>query len=243
MLSNTPQLLDDEIKFFTINKLGQIYAVHKDNSITKFNTQGNEVMTRNLKVQGNLHSLDATNVFDILLFYKDLNTIITADNLLNQRNLINFNENDFSGTRLISAASRSFDNKIWVFDIISQRLLKVDGLGKIELQSSSLPNQTQLNDVHHIIESSPHVFLIDSFRIIKMNIYGKLLSQVKSKAPLRHAYVFSDTLFVHSKDSLYAVNSNSSKLLLKSVLNKNQQWQPYQKGSLELRSDSLFLQK
>jgi hypothetical protein len=236
-----PKTLATDVSFFTVNKLNQIYVVKKDNSITKFGPNGKELITKNLKVQGALHSLDASNVFDIMLFYKDLNTILTADNLLNLRNTINFNDNEFTGTRMITAASRSFDNKIWVFDLLSQRLLKIEGSGKIQLESSSLPIQTDLKNVHHIIESSPNVYLIDSMQILKMNIYGKLLSQIKSPSPIEHAYIFADSLRVNCKDSNFVVKAGT--LHFDRLHHNSREFQHYKDGSLYLKNDSLFLQQ
>lgn len=233
--------LSSNVAFYTVNKLNQIYVVKEDNSITKHSINGKELITKNLKVQGELHSLDASNVFDILLFYKNLNTIITADNLLNQRNTINFNDNEFTGTRMISAACRSFDNKIWVFDILTQRLLKVDGSGKIQLESSSLPNQTELKNVHHIIESSPNVYLIDSSQIVKMNIYGKLLTSIKTPFSIYNAYMHADSLRINGLDSSYTLSNNH--LRTDKLKNNTSDFRYYQNGSLFLRNDSLFLQQ
>lgn len=237
-------LLETNVKLFEVNKLNQIYVVKGDNSISKFQ-DGQLVITRNLKVEGELHHIDASNVFNILLFYKDLNSIISADNLLNLRSTLDFNNNDYLGSKQISAVARSFDNKIWVFDIISQRLLKIDALGKILLESTALPNQIKLTNVHHIIESAPYVFLLDSQQVLKMNIYGKIISSHTFPSAIERGYVYQDSICIQTLDSIYKESKEKivANPLAKRGVESFGNWEQTSMGILFLQNDSLFLQQ
>lgn len=239
----TQKLLDVKVKSVYTDRLNQVYTVSKDNSIHKFDNNGKLVIARNLKVQGDIERIDAKNVFDILLFYKNINTLVTTDNLFNQRHALNFNDNRYLSNKQVSAVARSFDNNIWAFDMVSQRLMKIHILGNLILESSALPTQSSTHQIQQIIEHVPYVYLIDSNSIVTMNVYGKMIRELKSKQIIEQAQLFQDTIWMESKTDRMYLNTktitDSIQLLNQKPLNTSFHY--LGNGKLELRNDSLFL--
>ena len=56
-------LLDTKVKAVYSDRLNQIYTVGKDNSIHKFDNNGKLVISRNLKIQGDIAHIDAKKCF------------------------------------------------------------------------------------------------------------------------------------------------------------------------------------
>lgn len=239
------EVISNNVKFFTVDKLNQIYAVTKDNSIQKYDSDGKMLIAKNLKVQGDIAFIDAKNVFDILLFYKSINTIVSTDNLLTQRYILNFTESEKLSNKQVTAIARSYDNQIWAFDMISQRLMKIDIYGNLILESSALQSQSSLYQVNYIIENVPYVYLIDSTKIVRMNIYGKFIKEVDSDEKIENAYLFQDTLWFQSqnKRTFISNESTSDSVITYQNIKFEGQKQRLTTGALFLKADSLFLQR
>ncbi|MDB4347463.1 hypothetical protein OAB01_02275 [Bacteroidia bacterium] len=236
-------LLDTKVKAVYSDRLNQIYTVGKDNSIHKFDNNGKLVISRNLKIQGDIAHIDAKNVFDMLLFYKNINTLVTTDNLFNQRHTLNFNDNRYLSNKQVTAVARSFDNHIWAFDMVSQRLMKIDILGNLILESSALPTQSSTHQIQQIIENVPYVYLVDSTSIVTMNVYGKMIKELNSNQPINQAQLFKDTLWLESESHRMFLNTKKTTDSIQMLDQKpaNTSFQYLGNGKLELRNDSLFL--
>lgn len=233
--SEKPLFLAENVSFYKVDQLGQIFVVQNDNSVSKFTPDGKLAIAKNLKIQGALAYLDVKNSFEYLFFYKNLNTLITTDNLFNQRATLNFNENEFLSSKQIAAVNRSFDNHIWAFDLVSQRLLKINPQGKILLESSSLPSQKGLHNVQWIIEMVPYVFLVDTSEIITLNIYGKVLETQHLTDKVEQATVKKDTLLLNTTDFCWKYWQEGNQFVLRKIDLKTS-------DRLFLKGDSLFLQ-
>lgn len=234
------KLISNRIKYFTLDKLNQVYTIQKDNSLQKFSADGNLLISKNLKTEGEINYIDAKNVFDIILFYKNMNTLVTTDNLFTQRHTLNFNE---LGAQ-ISAVARSFDNHIWGYDILSQRLVKTDILGNKIITSSALSSQSNSYKFYQIIEAVPYVFLIDSSAIVTLNIYGKVIHEKKLNQKINHSFLYQDTLWLQDHKTLSFLPIRNP---LDSIATFNASYNygtvhRLNNGALHLKSDSLFLQ-
>jgi hypothetical protein len=67
------------------DNLENLYIITPTNDIIKYNKNGIKLATANFKVLGNISSIDASNPFEIYVFYRDQNKIIFLDNMLNMR--------------------------------------------------------------------------------------------------------------------------------------------------------------
>ncbi len=106
---------------FTTDNLGNIFVISPTNDIEKYDRTGNKIATTNFKVLGNITSIDATNPFEIYVFYRDQNKLIYLDNLLNQRGETNLEAIEVSQC---AAVCRSFDNNLWLVDMGDLKIKK-----------------------------------------------------------------------------------------------------------------------
>jgi len=105
----------DEAYFIGIDKFDDVYLLKNNVLIKKNETQIWEFKDFNL---GDVYRVDLSNPLQLLLFYKDLQTIIVLDNQLNEVRRIAIDaENSF----FIKDIGLSIQNKIWLFDEKFQR--------------------------------------------------------------------------------------------------------------------------
>src|SRR5574343_2110861 len=119
------------------DNLENLYVATPTNDIIKYDKNGIKLATTNFKVLGNISSIDATNPFEIYVFYRDQNRIIFLDNLLNLRGECDM---ESIGVSQIACVARSFDNQIWLFDAADQKLKKY--AKDLKLISESAPSNT-----------------------------------------------------------------------------------------------------
>jgi len=245
MASDKMVFIAENVKYATSDKLNQIYVLSLDNTISKYDIKGKSLISRNLKIEGDVTSIDGQNAFNLLLFYQNINTLVFTDNLLNVRNKIDFNATEELADKQISAACRSFDNNIWVFDIISQKLIKIDESAKPILESASITAFTKLkHNPQQIIENPPHVYLVDSTHVIVLSIYGQFEKVLHSKSNLNAASIRKDSLWFNSDKTLYILPKlvDNDSLVPYKKISQNENVKYFEGGKLVLKADSLFLQ-
>ncbi|MDQ6814214.1 MAG: hypothetical protein M3040_10780 [Bacteroidota bacterium] len=145
------QTLPQEAKDFTTDNLGNIYLLTTRNQVIKVNEKGDYIATYNdVKRYGKIYSIDATNPLKVLVYYKDFSTIIVLDRLLNVRTTVDLRQQNILQARAITT---SYDNNIWLFDELDNKIKKVDESGKVLLESAdfrqifdSVPTPVSLND-------------------------------------------------------------------------------------------------
>lgn len=126
--------LNEEVRDFTTDNLGNIYLLTPTNQIKKVNEKGDSIAVYNdVKRYGKIYSIDATNPLKILVYYKDFSTIIILDRLLNVRATLDLRTQNILQARAITS---SYDNNIWVFDELDSKLKKVDDNGNVLLEST-----------------------------------------------------------------------------------------------------------
>lgn len=118
---------------FYADNLGNVYLINTDNRIKKLNAAGDSLTVYNdLRRYGDLYSMDVSNPFKEILFYKDFLTLVIVDKYLNTLNTLNLRN---CGILQAKAVSLSYDNNYWIFDEWSNTLKKMDDYGKILLES------------------------------------------------------------------------------------------------------------
>lgn len=127
-------------KYFTTDNIGNIFAVTDKNDIVKFNKFGVKKAEINIKVLGDVTSIDAVNPFEIYVFYRDYGKLMYFDNNLN-----NLGETDLLktlGLNNIQVVCRSFDNGFWFVDPENLKLKKCDKKGNLLSESVNISTLT-----------------------------------------------------------------------------------------------------
>jgi hypothetical protein len=151
--------LNGLIKDAKVDQLGNIYLLHRNNKIFKYNA--------NLELQyeyadntlGEVTTFDVSDPLKILIFKKDYGFLIMLDNTLAELNRINLYELDYQS---VSAIGTALDRNIWIYDDVNYHLIKINDQGRKLINSISLIDQGLQNiQPFHIQEKAGKLILQD----------------------------------------------------------------------------------
>jgi hypothetical protein len=167
-----------DIAAFTVDNLDNIYLLSVTNQVKKLNANGDSVAVyNNVKRYGQATLIDVSNPLKILLYYKDFATIVMLDRFLNEVNTIDLRRQNIFQAKAIG---QSYDNKVWVYDEVENKLKKVDEDGKV-LQET--PDFRQLFNSapapQKIFDQERYVYLYDSAQaVFVFDYYGTLKNKI-----------------------------------------------------------------
>jgi hypothetical protein len=129
---------------------------------------------------GKIFSIDATNPLKVLVYYKDFSTILILDRLLNIRNTIDLRQQNIFQAKAITT---SYDNNIWIFDELENKLKKIDDNGKLILETADF-RQILDEPISPAIlyDRDGWVYLYDSSKsLVTFDYYGAKKNNYKIK--------------------------------------------------------------
>ncbi len=210
-LFSLEKVIIGDIAAFTVDNLGNIYLLSSTNQVKKLNAQGDSVAVyNNVKKFGQASLIDVSNPLKILLYYPDFATIVVLDRLLNARNTIELRK---SGILQVRAIGQSYDNKVWVYDEVDNKLKKIDEDGKLSMET---PDFRQLFDQapspQKIFDQDQYVYLYDTAQgIFVFDYYGTL----KNRIPVpgwHNLKVTGKYIFGSSASQLFRYDLNTSRI-------------------------------
>ena len=193
-----------DAKDIQTDRLGNLYIITKTNQLYKYDSRGNLLGTLNYKYLGNINFIDASNPFELYVFYKELNEVLFLDNNLSYRGEMLLNDYGISQS---SAIARSYDNGIWVFDNGDLQLKRMNKNGEV-LQMSGNVKQF-LNSTlqpNFIYDNNDKVFVNDS--TIGILVFSVFANYVKT-IPIKNCHTFKvieDDLFYNISGKLMKYN-------------------------------------
>ncbi|MBC7948471.1 MAG: hypothetical protein H7Y42_11360 [Chitinophagaceae bacterium] len=167
-----------DIVAFTVDNLDNVYLLSSTNQVKKINSNGDSVAVFNdVKKFGQATLIDVSNPLKVLLFYRDYATIVVLDRLLNVRNTIDLRKQNILQVRAIG---QSYDNKIWLYDEVENKLKKIDEDGTL-LQET--PDFRQVFGAapapQKIFDQDQYVYLYDSSQaVFVFDYYGALKNKI-----------------------------------------------------------------
>lgn len=164
-----------------VDNLNNLYLLTPTDQLKKYNAQGDSVSVYNqTKRFGKLHSMDATNPLKLLLYYKDFSTIVILDRLLSIRSTIDLRRQNILQA---SAIGLSYDNNIWVFDAMDNKLKKIDEFGATLSESTDFRTVFAQTFVpEKIIDYNGSVYLYDPAQGVAIfDYYGSLQKKLPVK--------------------------------------------------------------
>ena len=155
------QRLVGEFTDLAVDNLSNIYLVTSTSQVKKFNANGDSVGVFNdMKRYRKITLLDVTNPLKILVYYKEFSTILVLDRFLSVVNAIDLRRQNISDVKAIGL---SYDNNIWIYDELANKIRKIDDNGKQLLESTDL--RMVFDEVPaptHIIDNKKSLYLYDS---------------------------------------------------------------------------------
>jgi hypothetical protein len=163
-------------KYVTTDKLNQIYLVTQADELVKYNTEGKELFKFHDRTLGEISYIDATNPFQIAVFFKDFQTVIWLDRTLNPISKINLSNFDFFQINTLAVSS---DNNLWIYDNTNFRLKKVNNQGQILLETNELNALASSLNPNFLIEKNNRVYLNNpETGILVFDNFGQFLQTI-----------------------------------------------------------------
>ncbi len=187
---------------FNVDQQGNLYIVTKNNQLKKLNEKGDSLAVYNLsKRYGALTNIDATNPLKLLLYFKNFNTLVTTDRLLQTTNIIDLRKYNVFQT---NAVATSRDGQYWLYDEETTTLKKINDQGQITLQSNAL-RQTlkQLPTPYKIIDNNNFLYLLDLQNgVYIFDNYGIFKKQLSFES-CSNIFVINQFIYGFKNDTLY----------------------------------------
>ena len=173
--------IQTDIVDFKVDNLGNIYLLSAENRLKKISPSGDSLSVFNeVRRFGKLYSMDVTNPLKILLYYREIETIVVVDRFLNIINTIDLrNLNIFQA----KAVGLAYDNNIWVYDELEAKLKRIADDGSVMDQTTDIRQVVDsVPDPLVIYDQSGLVYLYDTARgVYVFDHYGAF----KNRLPLR----------------------------------------------------------
>jgi hypothetical protein len=194
-----------DIAGFTVDNLDNIYLLSSTNQVKKLNANGDSMAVFNdVKKYGKATLIDVSNPLKVLLYYRDFATIVILDRLLNVRNTIDLRKQNILQVRAIG---QSYDNKIWVYDEMENKLKKIDEDGKLLLETPDF--RLLFGEAlvpQKIFDQDQYVYVYDSAKaVFVFDYYGAL----KNKIPIigwKNFKVSDKFIYGSTRDSMHRYN-------------------------------------
>ena len=203
--------VNGDIVSFTVDNLDYLYLLGSTNQVKKLNANGDSVAVfNNVRRYGQASLIDVSNPLKVLLYYADFATIVMLDRMLNVRNTIDLRKQNIMQVRAIG---QSYDNKIWLYDEVDNKLKKIDEDGSLLFET---PDFRQLFGEalmpQQIFDQDQYVYLYDSARaVFVFDYYGAL----KNKIPISGWQNFKVTgkyIFGSKDNKLYRYDTRTFKV-------------------------------
>lgn len=191
-----------DIVSFTVDNLDNIYILNSRNQLKKLDANGDSVAAFNdVRKFGKATLVDVSNPLKVLLYYKDFTTIVVLDRFLNIRNTIDLRKQNIFQAKAIG---QSYDNKIWVYDELENKLKKLDEDGKLLLETPDfrLLLGQSVSPVR-IFDENKYVYLYDTAKgAYVFDYYGGLKNNILIQY-WRNFKVTGKYIFGSKADTLY----------------------------------------
>jgi hypothetical protein len=172
--------LPADIVDFTVDNLGNIYLLNKDNQLKKVNANGDSLAVFNdVRRYGKIATIDASNPLKVLVYYREFTTIIELDRFLNIINIIDLRNPNLNILQA-KAVGLAYDNNIWVFDEQDAKLKRVRDDGTLVDQTTdfrqlfdSMPDPALLRDqggLVYLYDPARGVYAFDHYGTLKTHL-------------------------------------------------------------------------
>jgi hypothetical protein len=201
--------LDYKADFFTSDQFGNLYII-KNVELKKVDFENNQEKNYSNSLFGKISTVDVSDPFRTLLFYKDFNKIVFLDKNLSE--IISHIILDDLGYYNVLSACQSVNGGFWLFDQSLSQLVYVDknrNTVKKSSQLSDLLGQNIEQKQVFMLEKNDYIYLgINGEGVLLFDNYGTYLKTF----PLLNSGVFqvsNGIISYHKEGKLYFYNTNN----------------------------------
>jgi len=181
-------------KYLTTDFIKSAYVVNDKDQVLKFDSLGRLSGIFNENRYGPVDQIDPTAPFNVLVFFKEFNTIVAADVVMATKHLYKLENIDINE---IGAVCMSYDNNIWVFDQAKNKLKKIAKNYDVLHESEDVSQILGLSITPtFMVEREKMIFLIDpESGILTFDMFGNYyrtfpISGVESIQVLKGNFVY-----------------------------------------------------
>lgn len=139
----------------------------KNNVLTK-KSVSKKYQYNNLSL-GKITKVDFQNPLEIVVFYKNFNTVVLLDNQLNEIRKIDYNLNP--SPVIVEATALSSQNQIWIYDNISSKI----GLHNVNTNTIKWISTILEHPIIYYQSDYTHFYWIDTNLVLyRISIYGNI---------------------------------------------------------------------
>lgn len=143
---------------------------------------------------GKIHTIDFINPLKIVLFYKDFNSVVLLDNQLSEITKINLNDY----TIVAQTCSTASQNRLWIYDSLTNNLLLLDYLNK---KTTPLNQPFKNTFKYYKSDYNNWLRISENNEIFSCNNYGRITF-------LGNAPEFDKILITDSQKIVFSLNDN-----------------------------------
>lgn len=193
-----------KVNHLSTDNLQNVFAITRNGEVIKYNSSGKELGRYNEFSLGMPSHLDATNPFQILLFYPDFMTVVTLNSTLNKIAAYELFDLDLN---YVNDLCFSNDGNIWLYDATTFQVKKVDRNSRVLLTSQNLTFEFEdaLNP-NFLVQRENILFVNDPEQgILFFDIYGQYDQRLPIKE-LTDFQVLDNRLLFFEEDKLVAMD-------------------------------------
>ncbi len=167
-----------DVADFTVDNVGNVYLLTKNNLLKKFDQNGDSVTVFNAVTRfGDISYIDVSNPLKILLYYKDFATIVEVDRFLNILNTIDLRS---LGIFQVKAIGLAYDNNLWIYDELDAKLKRIGDDGTLIDQTTdfrqlfdTIPDPSLITDqggLVYLYDVAKGVYVFDHYGTLKSHV-------------------------------------------------------------------------
>ncbi len=193
-----------DITAFAVDNLENIYLLSSSDQLKKLNAAGDSVAVyNNIRKNGKLSLIDVSNPLRVLLYYKNFSQVVILDRLLNIRNTIDLRDQNIFQ---VQAICLSYDNGIWLYDELENKLKKIDEEGKLVFETADFRQLfgeaftfisiTDMNGLIYLYDRKKGIFAFDYYGALKnripftgadhIKITGQVIQGIRNDSLIRY---------------------------------------------------------
>ncbi|RYZ27065.1 MAG: hypothetical protein EOP49_42700 [Sphingobacteriales bacterium] len=192
----------------TVDEIGNIYIVRKDNSLVRFTPAGDSSAFFRTVQNGDIGQVDATNPLRVIVYYPSYSRIVLLDRMLSRKNELDLRRiNSVS----VAAVASSADGNLWVYDRFNARLRKLSEQLQQVAESNDLRQEShQVPVASFLAERDWKVFLCDTAKgIYTFDRYGNYLNTLAIFG-VKKLQVINNQLVYRQADTLFSWDMNKA---------------------------------
>jgi hypothetical protein len=196
--------IESDVNLFTSDNQGNVYLIKK-NELSKFDKTGKQLYKFSNKNLGNIDFVDASNMFKILVFYKNFSQVVFLDNTLSLTGEpVSLDKIGFEQAQLVCT---SHNNGMWLYNQQNFELVRINQNLEKTQQTGNLNVLLNINlEATNLLEYDNKVYLNNpSTGILIFDVYGTYFKTIPIKNIVQFQ-VINDWIYYASENKVRATN-------------------------------------